>query len=127
MIITGDGRIALTFVDSSRKSPATASPSDLEAAQLWRTMFSYVGTIQFDQTPTETGLKITIRSEVSSNPAVEGLDRVFFAKREGNNATRLPRCKASLPHEDRRDAILLPRQLRYQCHRSIASTAGAPG
>jgi Lipocalin-like domain len=87
MIITGDGRIALTFVSRSRKAPTNSAATDAEAAQLWRTLFSYVGTIQFDPTPTEAGLKIVIRSEVSSSPASEGVDRMFFVKREGNKLT----------------------------------------
>jgi len=37
LIVAADGRIALTFVDRSRKSPQGPTPTDMEAAVLWKT------------------------------------------------------------------------------------------
>src|SRR5260370_10332392 len=83
LVLTADGWIALTFVDSSRKAHGGATPTDAEAAELWRTMSGYVSRYHGDPAPTEAGYKVTVRSEVSAAPTQEGIDRGFFLKTEG--------------------------------------------
>jgi hypothetical protein len=84
LILTADGRIALTFLDKSRQPAKGAIPTDLEAADLFKTMLAYVGRYELDPTATEQGTKMTIRSEVASNPRLEGVDRGFFVRVDGN-------------------------------------------
>jgi hypothetical protein len=87
MILTAEGRISVFFVDTSRKSPAGAAPTDAEAAQLWRTIVGYIGSYKVDPVETKDGLKITVRSERSWSPAQEGVDRDFFEKLDGSKLT----------------------------------------
>jgi hypothetical protein len=85
LILTTDGRVALTFVDGSRKAPKSLPATDVEAAELFKTMLAYVGRYEIDPAPpTEAGLGMTIRSEVASNPPLEGRDRKFFVRADGN-------------------------------------------
>jgi hypothetical protein len=84
LIVTADGRIALIHVANSRKAPSGPAPTDAEAAALQKTMLAYVGRYEVDPKPTEAGLAMTIRSEVASNPRLEGLDRKFVVRTEGD-------------------------------------------
>ena len=84
LILTTDDRIALTLLDRSRQPAKGAVPTDAEAAELFKTMLAYVGKYQLDPTPTEAGAKMVIRSEVASNPRIEGVDRGFFVRVDGN-------------------------------------------
>jgi hypothetical protein len=105
--LTADGRIAVTFVDSSRKVPSHTPPTDAEAAHLWRTMIGYVGSYRADEIPTEAGLKIAIRSEASSIPALEGIDRDFIMKREANKLTATSTPPQRDPTTGERNVIVL--------------------
>jgi hypothetical protein len=84
LILFADGQIALLNVDRSRKSPQGPTPTDIEAAGLFNTMIAYVGRYEIDPTPTEAGFRMTIRSEIASNPRTEGLDRKFIFRMDGD-------------------------------------------
>jgi hypothetical protein len=84
LIMTADGRIALIHVASSRKAPKSLPTTDMEAAELFRTMLAYVGRYEIDPSSDGAGLKMTIRSEVASNPLLEGRDRKFVVRVEGD-------------------------------------------
>jgi hypothetical protein len=84
LILTAEGRIAVIVVSSSREAPKKPPATDVEAAELWKTMLAYVGKYEIDPIPTEPGFGMTIQSEVASNPLLEGRDRKFFVRLDGN-------------------------------------------
>jgi hypothetical protein len=84
LILTADGRIALTFLDKSRQPAKGLILTDAEAAELFKTMLAYVGRYDIDPATTEAGAKMVIRSEVASNPRLEGVERGFFVRVDGN-------------------------------------------
>jgi len=84
LILTADGRIAMTLLDKSRQPAKGPLPTDAEAAELFKTMLAYVGRYDIDPTTTEAGAKMVIRSEVASNPRLEGVDRGFLVRVDGN-------------------------------------------
>jgi hypothetical protein len=86
MILTYEGRIALTFLNRPREQKGPVA-TDAEAVALFRSMVAYVGNYQLASTPIDGGLGMTIRSEVSSAPRIEGVDRKFVVWVEGGKMT----------------------------------------
>ena len=76
-------RIWLIFVDSTRKAPAAAGLTDVEAVSAMKTHVAWTGKYATaDQTP--DGLKLTAHVDAASNPAIAGTDRVYFMRIDGN-------------------------------------------
>jgi hypothetical protein len=86
MILTAEGRIALTFLNRPREQKGSVT-TDAEAVALFRSMVAYVGKYQLASTPIDGGLGMTIRSEVSSAPLIEGVDRKFVVWVDGGQMT----------------------------------------
>ena len=69
-------RTWLPFVDSTRKSPVAAAPTDAGAMPMMKSYLAGIGKcMTVDQTP--DGLKITAHVDAASNEAV-GTDRVYI-------------------------------------------------
>jgi hypothetical protein len=83
LILTNDGRIALTLISNARALPKGPAPTDQEAAVLFKTMLAYVGRYTIDPA-IEGALGMTVRSEVASNPRLEGADRKFIVRTDGD-------------------------------------------
>jgi hypothetical protein len=113
LLMTADGRIALIHVANSRKAPQSLPAAEMEAAELFRTMLAYVGRYEIDQTPDPAGLKVTIRSEVASNPLLEGRDRKFVVRIEGDKLTfqTTPPARNPLSGEMTTRNVILVREL----------------
>jgi hypothetical protein len=85
MIFTPDQRTALVYVSVSRVAPKSPPPTDMEAAGLFKTMLAYVAKYEIDPAPsTADGTKMIIRAEIASNPLIEGANRGFFVRVDGN-------------------------------------------
>lgn len=85
LILTRDERIALIHVAASREGPKSLPPTDTEAAGLFKSMLAYIGKYEIDPTPpTAAGTKIILRAEIASNPLIEGRDRGFFLRVDGD-------------------------------------------
>jgi hypothetical protein len=69
---TSDGRMMVIFTDPNRKPPAAAQATDLEAAQLYRTMVAYAGTYKTE------GDKVIHYPEVSWSQAPNGRELTRF-------------------------------------------------
>jgi hypothetical protein len=80
--LTAD-RIWLLFVDPARKPPATPALTDAEAAAMMKTQVSWTGRyVTGEQTP--DGLKITSHVDAATSEALNGTDRVYLMRVEGN-------------------------------------------
>jgi hypothetical protein len=76
-------RIWLLFVDPARKPPATPALTDAEAAAMMKTQVSWTGRyVTGEQTP--DGLKITSHVDAATSEALNGTDRVYLMRVEGN-------------------------------------------
>jgi hypothetical protein len=84
LILTPDERIALINVAASREGPKSLPPTQTEAAALFNSMIAYIGRYKIDPTPTEGGTKIVLPAEIASNPLIEGRDRAFLVRLDGN-------------------------------------------
>jgi hypothetical protein len=84
LMLTPDEQIALIIVAASREGPNGLPPTDTEAAGLFNTMVAYIGKYEIDPKPTEAGTKMILRAEIASNPLIEGRDRGFFVRVDGN-------------------------------------------
>jgi hypothetical protein len=84
LILTPDERIALINVAASREGPKSLPPTQTEAAALFNSMIAYIGRYKIDPTPTEGGTKIILPAEIASNPLIEGRDRGFLVRLDGN-------------------------------------------
>jgi hypothetical protein len=80
--ITPD-RIWLLFVDSTRKAPAGAALTDVEAVAMMKSHAAWTGKYSTtDQTP--EGIKLTAHVDTASSQAISGADRVYFMRVDGN-------------------------------------------
>jgi hypothetical protein len=80
-------RFWVVLVDSTRKPPAAAAMSDIEAVSLMRSCAAYTGTYDADPVQTPDGIKITIHVDTASNEALAGTDRIFFMRVDRNTLT----------------------------------------
>ncbi len=87
LILTTNGRIALIHVADLRRAPKSPPATDMEAAELFRSMLAYVGRYEIEQTYGAADFEMTITSEVASNPSIEGRDRKFIVRVEGDKLT----------------------------------------
>ena len=71
-------RVWIMLVDSTRKAPATATLTDVEALALMRSSIAYTAKYDLDPIKTEDGVKMTQHVDTASNEALVGTDRVFF-------------------------------------------------
>ena len=79
-------RFWLTFVDSTRKAPATAVLTDAEAVAMMKSHVAWTGKyVTADQTP--DGIKVTAHVDAASSQAITGTDRVYFMRVDGNKLT----------------------------------------
>jgi hypothetical protein len=83
-IFTPDDRVALVIVAASREGPKGLPPTQTEAAALFNSMIAYIGRYKIDPTPTEGGTRMVIPAEIASNPLIEGRDRGFLVRLDGN-------------------------------------------
>src|SRR5262245_52006283 len=79
-------RIWLMVVDSLREAPAGAM-TDAEAVSQMKSHAAWTG--KYDANPAQTpdGIKVTIRVDAASNQAIQGTERVFFMRVDGNRLT----------------------------------------
>jgi hypothetical protein len=76
-------RIWLLFVDSTRKAPAAPALTDAEAIAAMKSHVAWTGKyVTTDQTP--DGLKLTSHVDTASSEALNGTDRVYFMRVDGN-------------------------------------------
>src|SRR5579863_2043311 len=76
-------RIWLLFVDSTRKAPAAPTLTDAEAIAAMKSSVAWTGKyVTSDQTP--DGLKLTSHVDTASSEALNGTDRVYFMRVDGN-------------------------------------------
>jgi Lipocalin-like domain len=81
------GRFWVMLIDSTRKAPAAAAPTDAEAGIQMKTHAAYTGKYVADPTPTPDGIKITIRVDAASNHAINATDRVLYVRVDGTKLT----------------------------------------
>jgi hypothetical protein len=73
----------LLFVDSTRKAPAAPTLTDAEAIAAMKSSVAWTGKyVTTDQTP--DGLKLTSHVDTASSEALNGTDRVYFMRVDGN-------------------------------------------
>jgi Lipocalin-like domain len=76
-------RIWLLFVDSTRKPPAAPTLTDPEAIAAMKSHVAWTGMyVTTDQTP--DGMKLTAHVDTASSEALNGTDRVYFMRVDGN-------------------------------------------
>jgi hypothetical protein len=75
-------RIWLLSIDSTRKAPATAVLTDVEAVAMMKSHVSWTGKYSTDQTP--EGIKMTAHVDISTSQAITGNDRVYIMRVDGN-------------------------------------------
>src|ERR1700692_2209057 len=76
-------RIWLLFVDSTRKAPAAPALTDAEAIAAMKSHVAWTGKyVTTDQTP--DGMKLTAHVDTASSEALNGTDRVYFMRVDGN-------------------------------------------
>jgi hypothetical protein len=80
--ITPD-RIWLLFVDSTRKAPAAAALTDVEAIASMKSHVAWTGNYSTAE-QTLDGIKTTIHVDTASSQAIAGTDRVYFVRVDGN-------------------------------------------
>jgi hypothetical protein len=68
------------LVDSTRKAPAAAAMTDGEAVSLMKSHAAYTGKYDVDPAQTADGIKITVHVDAASNQALNGTNRVFYAR-----------------------------------------------
>ncbi|HEY2227783.1 MAG TPA: lipocalin-like domain-containing protein [Xanthobacteraceae bacterium] len=124
LIVTADGGIAPIRAANSRKAPSSLAATDAEAAALFKTMLAYVGRYEIDPKPTQGGLGMTIRFEVSLNPRLEGLDRKFIVRTEGDRLIikTTPPVRNPTTGEMTTRNVILERALRV--HQTISGKVG---
>src|SRR5262249_43799091 len=81
------GRFWVMLIDTTRKPPAGAALTEVEAALQMKTHAAYTGKYEADPAQTADGIKITIRVDAASNHAINGTDRVLFVRIDGNKLT----------------------------------------
>jgi hypothetical protein len=78
---TSDGHMMVMFADPSRKPPAARKATDIEAAQLYRTMVAYAGRYTLE------GEKVTHHIDISWNQALNGTEVQRFIEVKNNQLT----------------------------------------
>ena len=78
---TPDGRMSLFIIDPKRKAPGGPKATDVEAAELYRTLIAYSGSYSTD------GNKVTHKIEVSWNQAWAGTNQQRFVEVDNNQLT----------------------------------------
>lgn len=76
-------RIWLLFVDSTRKAPAAATLTDAEAVAAMKTSVAWTGRYSTSE-QTADGLKLTSHVDTASSEALNGAERVYFLRVDGN-------------------------------------------
>jgi hypothetical protein len=76
-------RIWLLFVDSVRKTPATAALTDAEAIAMMKSQVAWTGKYSTGER-TSDGIKLTAHVDTASSQAITGNDRVYFMRVDGN-------------------------------------------
>ena len=72
-------RFWLLFVDGTRKSPAAATLTDVEAIAMMKTQVAWTGKYTIGEQTTE-GIKLTARVDAASSQAIFDTDRVYFIR-----------------------------------------------
>lgn len=72
------------LVESNRKVPTTATPTNAEAGLLMKSSAAYTGRYDVDPAPSKDGLKVTVHVDAAVNEALKGNDRSWFAHVVGN-------------------------------------------
>src|ERR1700744_2162245 len=75
-------RIWLLIVDATRQPPASPTLTEAEAVAAMKTHVSWTG--KYTTEETAEGLKLTSRVDAASSPALDGTDRVYFVRVEGD-------------------------------------------
>jgi hypothetical protein len=78
---TPDGRMSLFIIDPKRKPPSGPKATDVEAAELYRTIIAYSGSYSID------GNTVTHKIEVSWNQAWAGTNQQRFVEVNNNQLT----------------------------------------
>ncbi len=76
-------RYWLLFVDGTRAKPAASALTDAEAVAMMKTQVAWTGQYVTGE-QTADGLKLTAHVDVASSQAIAGMDRVYFARRDGD-------------------------------------------
>ncbi len=79
-------RMWLLFVDSTRKAPAAAALTDVEAIAMMKSQVAWTGKYTTAE-QTADGIKVTAHVDVASSQAIVGNDRVYFMRVDGNKLT----------------------------------------
>jgi hypothetical protein len=77
-------RAFFMLVDPSRKAPASATLTDAEAGSLMKSSVAYTGKYDVDPAQTPDGVKVTIHVDAAASEAINGTERVFFERVDGN-------------------------------------------
>jgi hypothetical protein len=80
-------RFWVMLVDTTRKAPATAAMTDVEAISLMKSHAAYSAKYDVDPTPTPDGIKVRIYPDAASNQALVGTTRTFYMRVDGNKLT----------------------------------------
>jgi hypothetical protein len=80
-------RFWVMLVDSTRKAPAAAAPTDAEAVSLMKSHAAYTGRYDVDPAQTPDGIKITIHVDAASNQALNGTNRILYCRVDGKKLT----------------------------------------
>lgn len=76
-------RIWLLFVDSTRQPPATATLTDAEAIAAMKSHVAWTGRYVISDS-TADGAKLTAHVDSASSEALNGTERVYFMRIDGN-------------------------------------------
>jgi hypothetical protein len=77
-------RVSFMLVDPNRKAPASATLTDAEAGSLMKSSVAYTGKYDVDPAQTPDGVKVTIHVDAAASEAINGTDRVFLERVDGN-------------------------------------------
>jgi hypothetical protein len=77
-------RVFFMLADPNRKAPASATLTDAEAGSLMKSSVAYTGKYDVDPAQTPDGIKVTIHVDAAANEAINGTERVFFERVDGN-------------------------------------------
>lgn len=79
-------RMWLLYVDSTRKTPASPTLTDAEAAAMMKSQVAWTGKYTVgEQAP--DGIKITAHVDAASSQAIVGNDRLYFVRVDGDKIT----------------------------------------
>jgi hypothetical protein len=89
LVYTKAGRVFAFLVGSDRKPPDKAEPTDIERAELFKSMVGYTGTYRVE------GGKVIVRADASWNQSWTGVDRTQVTEVVGNRLTIIATVKSS--------------------------------